>query len=405
MKVLLLHDYGTATGGAELQMLALRRGLRERGHDVELFTSRASYVSSEVLADATCFGVTNKLQVLSQTVNPSAVYELRRLLRRFRPDVVHARMIMYQLSPAILPLLRGYPAIYQEATYKSICPSGTRVLPDGRACSHIAGSVCLRERCLTPQSWAVLMLQRALWLRGREVFSRYVALSSAVKVELELGGLSPVHVMHNGVPKRPLRPPLAGPPRVVYAGRLAREKGVDHLLRAFAVVRLQVPDAVLDIVGDGVLSTALRELSQSLGLAEHVHFHGHLMRDAMEAVCDHAWVQTVPSQWAEPFGNVTTEAMMRGTAVLASDVGGQRDIVLDGVTGHLLPPTDEGAWSDALTALLSDRGRAERMGAAGRERALESFSEAASLDRWEAMYADVIAEHAGGRAAETEVRE
>lgn len=394
MKVLLLHDYGTATGGAELQMLALRRGLRERGHDVRLFTSRATYVPADVLADEQCFGVVDtRLQVLTQTVNLSAVSGLRRVLREFVPDVVHARMILYQLSPAILPLLRGTPAIYQEATYKSICLTGTRVLPDGRACRSIAGRVCLREGCVTPQSWAVLMLQRALWQRGRSVFSRYVALSHAMQTELEMGGLTPVHVMHNGVPERHMRAPLSGPPRVVFAGRLAPEKGVDRLLQVFARVREVVPDAVLDIFGDGPLRESLEALAHALGVSPAVRFHGHLMREAMEFTCDHAWVQAVPSQWAEPFGNVTTEAMMRGTAVLASDVGGQRDIVVHEVTGFLLPPQDEDAWVRALVRLLSDRDLAEAYGAAGRRRALECFSESASLDRWEAMYHAVISEH------------
>lgn len=402
MKVLLLHDYGTATGGAELQMLALRQGLRDRGHDVRLFTSRASYVPADVLADDDCFGLTNtRLQVFTQTVNPSAVVNLRRVLRSFAPDVVHARMIMYQLSPAILPLLRDTPAIYQEATYKSVCLTGTRVLPDGSACRHIAGRVCLRERCVTPQSWAVLRLQHALWQRWRGVFSRFVALSHAMKTELELGGLSPVHVMHNGVSERRMRPPLAGPPRLVYAGRLSPEKGVDRLLRVFARVRAAVPDAVLDILGDGPLRASLETLSGSLGVSDSVQFHGHLMRDAMEAVCDRAWVQAVPSQWAEPFGNVSTEAMMRGTAVVASCVGGQQDIVHHEVTGFLLPPRDDDAWVGSLAALLADRSLAEACGAAGRARALALFSESASLDRWEAMYHEVISEHASRHRAAT----
>ncbi len=393
MKVLLLHDYGTATGGAELQMLALRRGLRERGHDVRLFTSRASYVPAEVLADDHCFGLTNtRLQVLTQTVNPSAVMGLRRVMRTFAPDVVHARMLMYQLSPAILPLLKGTPAIYQEATYKSICLTGTRVLPDGRPCQHIAGRVCLQERCVTPQSWGVLMLQRRLWLRHRDVFSRFVALSHAMKAELELGGLAPVHVMHNGVPERAMRPALVEPPLVVYAGRLAPEKGVELLLREFARVREAVPDARLEILGDGPLRETLEALARALGVSDAVHFRGHLMRDAMEAVCDRAWVQAVPSQWAEPFGNVSTEAMMRGTAVVASDVGGQRDIVRHEVTGLLLPQQDSDAWCGALVRLLSDRELAEAYGAAGRARALDVFSESASLDRWEALYHEVIEE-------------
>lgn len=398
MKILLLHDYGTATGGAELQMLALRRGLRARGHEVRLFTSRATHVGGEVLADDSCFGVTNRLQVLTQTYNPSAVRQLRRVLRAFQPDIVHARMILYQLSPAILPLLSSYPAIYQAAMYRAICLLGTRMLPDGSDCTHIAGRVCLKERCVTPQSWLMLMMQRMLWQRGRRVFSRYVALSHVMRETLETGGLSPVMVIHNGVPKRDMRAPLSGPPRVVYAGRLAREKGVDLLLRAFAATHRAVPTAALDIIGDGPLRESLVQTVDALHLTSSVRFLGHLTREQMEAECDSAWVQVVPSQWHEPFGNVSTEAMMRGTAVVASDVGGQRDIVRHEETGLLVPAQDEVAWAHAMTMLLTDRELAERYGAAGRARALESFSERACLDQWEALYGEVIAERGAASA-------
>ncbi|QYO65091.1 glycosyltransferase [Leptolyngbya sp. 7M] len=147
MRILLLHDYGTATGGAELQMLSLRRGLRERGHEVRLLTSRAQIVAnSPLLADYNCFGTTGKLQVLSQTINPSAYWALRRALEEFQPDVVHVRMFMWQLSPLILPLLKNIPCLYQTAVYKAICPLGTKVLPDGRACSFTAGRACLQMR-------------------------------------------------------------------------------------------------------------------------------------------------------------------------------------------------------------------------------------------------------------------
>lgn len=139
MKILLIHDYGTATGGAELQMLALRQDLRKRGHDVRLFTSSGLPVAnSQILSDYSCFGITNSLQVLSQAANFSAYFNLRRILEEFQPDVVHVRMFMWQLSPLILPLLRPFPCLYQTAVYKAICPLGTKVLPDGSPCNDLS---------------------------------------------------------------------------------------------------------------------------------------------------------------------------------------------------------------------------------------------------------------------------
>jgi glycosyltransferase involved in cell wall biosynthesis len=385
MRILLLHDYGTATGGAELQMLSLRQGLRDRGHEVRLLTSRAQMVSnSPLLADYDCFGTTGKLQVLSQTVNPSAYWTLRRALEEFQPDVVHVRMFMWQLSPLILPLLQNLPCLYQTAVYKAICPLGTKVLPNGESCSFTAGRTCLQLGCLTPQSWLPLMLQRHLWQRWKSAFDLVVALSYGMKAKLEAEGIQPIEVVHNGVRERSMRPSLSDPPTVVFAGRLVPEKGVDGLLRAFA--QAHVPQARLLIAGQGSEAAALQTLATELGIADCVTWLGHLPVAEMERWFEAAWVQVVPSLWEEPFGNVSTEAMMRGTAVIASAVGGQPEIVDHDVTGFLVPPNDVAALTNALRQLLLNRELAEQMGQAGRQRALLHFSETQRTERFIEIY-------------------
>ncbi|MBD2232255.1 glycosyltransferase family 4 protein [Phormidium tenue] len=395
MKILLLHDYGTASGGAELQMLSLRQGLSDRGHQVRLFASSAMPVAGhDQLADDTCFGTTSRLQVLTQTANPSAYWRLRRVLREFQPDVVHIRMFMWQLSPLILPLLRQVPCIYQTAVYKAICPAGTKVLPDGSPCQVNPGRVCLTTGCLTPQTWTALMVQHQLWQRWRGAIDRVVALSQGMKAQLEQAGLSPVEVIYNGVPVRDPRPALSDPPTVVFAGRLVPEKGVDVLLKAFAVARSHIPTAQLLIAGQGPEAESLKALAQQLGLGGSVTWLGHVSRPELEAHFDHAWVQAVPSQWEEPFGNVTTEAMMRGTTVVASAVGAQPEIIHADRTGFLVHPSDAEGWGDRLTRLLQDRELAEAMGRAGRDRALAQFSEASRTDQFLALYRQIQAQYA-----------
>ncbi len=392
MKILLLHDYGTATGGAELQILALRQNLRDRGHDARLFSSRSSLVpGSPVLSDYTCFG-TNSLcfQFLSNTVNPSAYLSLRHVLKEFQPDVVHVRMFLWQLSPLILPLLKDVPCLYQTAVYKAICPVGTKLLPDGSPCNDPPGRACLRHGCLmVPQTWPVFMLQQKLWQRWRNAFNLVVALSHAMKSILEAAGIEPIEVVHNGVPSRPMRPSLSDPPTVAYAGRLAPEKGVGVLLRAFARAKTLIPKARLVIAGQGFEELNLRTLATELGVSDSVVWLGHLPRQEMEKHFDSAWVQVVPSLWAEPFGNVTTEAMMRGTAVIASNVGAQPEIVSDGTTGFLVPPNDVDALTKALQRLLLNPTLAEQMARAGRERALTYFSEDKCTERFLEIYQQI----------------
>lgn len=393
MKILLVNDIGRPTGGAEFQMLALKRGLQERGHDVRLFSSRASLVAGKLVADYSCFGSNSKLQVLSQTANLSAYWQLRRILSEFQPDVVHVRMFMWQLSPLILPLLKDIPCLYQTAVYKAICPAGTKVLPDGSPCKYDVGIACLKNGCLTPQTWAVLMLQYRLWQQWRDAFDLVVALSEGMKVQLETAGIKPVEVVYNGVPVRPMRPDLCDPPTIVYAGRLVPEKGIDVLLRAFSKILSKVPQAKLLIAGDGKEKENLQALSIDLSVAESLTWLGHLPQPEMERQFEAAWVQVIPSLWAEPFGNVTTEAMMRGTAVIAAAVGAQPEIVDDGETGFLVPPGDVQALAQKLTQLLENRSLSEQMGRAGRDRALTEFSEDKRNDRFLEIYRQLQAEY------------
>lgn len=403
MRILLLHDYGTATGGAELQMLSLRQNLRDRGHQVQLFTSRAQMVPGVInplQSDYDCFGTTTKLQVLSQVANFSAYWQLRQVLRQFQPEVVHVRMFLWQLSPLILPLLHPFPCLYQTAVYKAICPLGTKVLPNGADCDRPAGWACLRSGCLTPQSWLPLMAQRQLWQQWQQAFDLVVALSEGMKAKLTAAGMGPIEVVHNGVPERSMRPPLSDPPTVAFAGRLVPEKGGDILLRALA----QVPVAArLLIAGAGSEAEAWHQLAIELGIADRVVWLGHLPVAELERQFEAAWVQVVPSRWEEPFGNVSTEAMMRGTAVIASAVGGQPEIVQPGVTGLLVPPGDVTALAAALTEILQCRDRAEQMGQAGRQRALTHFSETRRTDRFLDLYQQIRSRYAPTQIAHQQV--
>src|SRR5690349_16117223 len=122
MRILLVSDYATPTGGAELMILSLREALRRRGHDARLFASSACPLDVPSQADYQCFGTVSKLRGLIQVANPSAHRSLHRVIREFQPEVVHVRLFLSQLSPAILPLVRNIPAIYHVAWYRPICP-------------------------------------------------------------------------------------------------------------------------------------------------------------------------------------------------------------------------------------------------------------------------------------------
>jgi glycosyltransferase involved in cell wall biosynthesis len=231
-----------------------------------------------------------------------------------------------------------------------------------------------------------------LWRRWRSAFDLIVAASAAVKSRLVAEGIEPVEVVWNGVPLQSARTAPAEQPTIVFAGRLVREKGVEVLLRAIAKVVAQVPEVQLLVAGMGPEQERLARLAASLGLSSHVSWLGHLSQPEMERRFAGAWVQVVPSLWAEPFGMVAAEAMMRGTAVVATRAGGLVEIVQDEVTGLLVPPGDVEALAGALLRLVRDPERVERMGQEGRQVAIDRFQESSTVDAFIHHYDRLVRE-------------
>lgn len=386
----MVHDYGRPVGGAELMSLALRDGLRRRGHEARLLASDARVLDIPMAADDVCRGTMSPARRVLQVANPFALRALRRVLADFRPDVVHLRMFLTQLSPLVLAPLRDVPTVLHVVNYDLICPLNTKVLPDGRPCAHRAGSVCRREGCLPLAGLARARAQRAMVARWRGAADVVVTNSDWVRRRLEADGIAVDGTIPNGVPQTAARPALDGPPTVAFAGRLVPKKGVGTLLEAMERVVARVPDARLAIAGDGPLRGELEARAAALGLRESVTFLGHLPRPEAERALAGAWVQAVPSVWEEPFGLVTAEAAMRGTAVVVSDRGGSAEIVRPGETGLLVPPGDAGALADALARILGNRDEAERMGTAARRVALAELTEDRAVERFLEVYARLL---------------
>jgi glycosyltransferase involved in cell wall biosynthesis len=392
MRVLIINDYGTLHGGAEHTSHALREGLRSRGHDALLLASSAASLPIENIADVTCTGSTGVARKLLQVANPSARLTLERTLRKFRPDIVHLRMFMTQLSPLILPALRDVPTVHHVVNYDLICPLNVKRLPDGSPCHLKAGIACHRTGCLPWMGVARGAVQSWLTNRWLGNVDRIVCNSHWVRRRLEEEGIPVSGVIWNGIPERPVRTGLAPHPLVVCASRLFPKKGIDVLLRAAARLKEETPSLRVLVAGDGPEKAALESLSARLGVQSHVQFLGHLKRERLEELFAPAWIQVVPSTWEEPFGLVVAEAQMRGTAAVVSDVGGPMEIIEEGVTGRSFRVGDSDSLARILGELIADPAGVDRMGRAGRQRALRYFREDTMVDRFLELYGEMADE-------------
>jgi len=209
-----------------------------------------------------------------------------------------------------------------------------------------------------------------------------------VRERLEEAAFKGIDIIHGGVAERAPRPPLTGPPRIGFAGRLVPEKGLEVLLRACHLLIRDFPQLKLDIAGEGPAASSARDLAAALGLGDCVTFHGKLSQTEMERVFQRAWVQAIPSVWEEPFGMVAAEAAMRGTATVVSGAGGLAEVVIHGETGLHAAGGPE-PLAAALKTLLGNPAAAERMGAAARLDALARFSLERNVQRFLDLYEDL----------------
>jgi len=180
---------------------------------------------------------------------------------------------------------------------------------------------------------------------------------------------------------------LGDAPVVLFAGRLASNKGLPTLLDAFAKLRDERARLVLAGQDQG-WRPKLEARARALGVAERVQFAGHLDDASYRSALAAADVLALPSEW-EAFGIVLAEAMACETPCVATRVGGAPDVVADGETGYLVPYGDAPALAEALARVLDDPARAARMGAAGRTRALREYAWDAVAERTLALYREL----------------
>jgi len=173
----------------------------------------------------------------------------------------------------------------------------------------------------------------------------------------------------------PEQQPTAAGIRLLTVCRLdetERYKGVDTVITALSRVLERVPDVHYWVVGEGRDSSRLKGLAGTCGVADRVHFLGSVNDDILREQYRSCDIFVMPSA-KEGFGIVFLEAMRYGKAVVAADAGGSPEVVLDGVTGSLVPYGNSAQLADAITDLCINRDKRLRLGKAGYRRLRQEF--------------------------------
>lgn len=176
-------------------------------------------------------------------------------------------------------------------------------------------------------------------------------------------------------------------PLLVLVGRLEHEKGAQDAIAAVASMADRTPPPHLALVGEGARRGDLLAQARAQHLQERVHLPGKLSDAEVAALLGAADVALVPSRY-EPFGIVALEAMASGTPVVVTTAGGLEEIVVDGVSGLVVPPANPPALARAVSTLLDDPARARALRDAAGQRVHERYT----WDRVAAQTAEVYAE-------------
>ena len=165
--------------------------------------------------------------------------------------------------------------------------------------------------------------------------------------------------------------------------------GPDVLLRALSKVKKVIPDIVLNMAGEGEATTAITKMITDLGLEKNVHLVGFIENDQLYDFYSQQHLMIMPSH-KEAFGVAAVEASACGRPVIATDVGGIPEVLVDGTTGLLIPKGDHERLAEAIIKLASDADLMNRMGRAGYDFVSANYSWDKSLDLMTELYERLI---------------
>jgi glycosyltransferase involved in cell wall biosynthesis len=378
MHVLQINKFLYGGAGAETVMFRTADLLRSNGHEVSFFAMQdprnMPCAESEYFPRGRYYGEDQSLIRRARDAGASiysveARKALRRLVRDRRPDVAHLHNVYHQLTLSIVDELaaQGIPIVMTLHDYKPVCPSYVLYTDEAPCHRCVKGNPthAIVHRCIKgSRAASAVAATEALLTRVRGIYGRidaFIAPSRHLAEVMVEGGLpaSRMHVIPNFVADEQFREPglkqLDNPPTVLFVGRLEEVKGLRVLL---AAARETASAATVVVVGSGPLEHEVRQ-AENEGI---VRYMGQRGWEQIAEMMDSASALVVPSLWEENCPMVVLEAGARGCPVIASDRGGLRELVSDGVDGLLTMPGDSQRLAAAIRRITADALLCQRLG-------------------------------------------
>jgi len=344
MRVLLINKFHYLKGGSERVYFDTKKVLEQNGHEVVCFSMNDERnlpsAQAEYFVDNVDFGASGDWwnKVKRYFYYPEAARKLEQLIVKEKPDVAHLHNIYHQLTPSILKPLRKHniPVVMTLHDYQLICPN-YQLFRRGRVCEHCRKHRyyhCALHGCV--QNSFLPSVLAGLELFFNWVFSFYVRgvdlfISPSVFLKekfVNWGVKKRIEVINNFVDLEKFQANFSVGAYLVCVGRLSREKGIMTLLRAIR----KLPQIRLKLVGDGPMKEIIKNYI-SKKQVRNVEFVGKKSGAELFDLIRGSSFVVVPSEWYENYPMVVLEAMALGKPVLASNLGGLKEMVEENKTG------------------------------------------------------------------------
>jgi glycosyltransferase involved in cell wall biosynthesis len=349
------------TGGVPLHLYRLATHVQRHGHAVHVTCLGPPGPVSDQLLNA---GTPTTACGARGVWDLWALYRLRKIIRKIRPDIVHAMLFHANMACRAMAL--------------------TGALPRRRL-------ICEIQTVEIERRWH-LLVDRFTQRATRFVVGNSPSVADHLARHARIDPTRLV-LVHGGIDARPYREAQPASraefeladdvPLLIWTGRLDPVKGLDDLVDAVARVNRTQPVQLL-LVGDGEQREALQLAVRESGASDHIRFAGR--RDDVPQLLRMADAFVFPSL-TEGLPNALLEAMAAGLPVIATDVPGNRDLIEANATGLLVPARDRAALADAIVKIMNDKSLAERLTANGTAAIDTRFDIAYAYAGYLALYA------------------
>jgi glycosyltransferase involved in cell wall biosynthesis len=322
MKILSVHNSYQNPGGEDQVFAQETDLLRSHGHEVLLYRASNDQVKGK-----------NRLVLLGDTIwNKQIHAELRALIHRETPDIVHVHNTFPVISPAVYYAANeeGIPVVQTLHNYRMLCPAAT-LFRDGHVCEECLGKripwpgvvhACYRGSRLTTAAAAAMLATHNYKETWSKTVSAYIALTDFARNKFIQGGFpeEKIFIKPNYLQSDP-RPGEGRGNYAFFVGRLTPEKGIETMLAAWKEIGHELP---LQMAGDGPLAPEVQKASREM---ESVTWLKYLPRAEILERMKNASVLILPSTWYEGFPMIVAEAFAAGLPVIASNLGSLSSIV------------------------------------------------------------------------------